>query len=49
MSDDAGVLIDMLTIIINQKLGATELSRMIFAFPTQTYGVIATLLPLFLK
>lgn len=49
MSDDAGVLIDMLTIIINQKLGATELSRMIFAFPTQTYGLIATLLPLFLK
>ncbi len=48
-SDQAGAYIDLLTIIINQKLGVKELSRMIFSFPTQTYGVIATLIPLFLK
>ena len=49
MSDDAGTYIDVLTIIINEKLGARELSRMIFSFPTPTYGLVATLLPLFLK
>lgn len=49
MSDQAGEYMDILTIIINQKLGAKELSKMIFSFPTQTYGVISTLLPLMLK
>ncbi|MBR1796497.1 MAG: NAD(P)/FAD-dependent oxidoreductase [Clostridiales bacterium] len=49
MSDDAGSYIDVLTIIINEKLGVKELSRMIFAFPTPTYGLISTLIPLFLK
>lgn len=48
-SDDAGVYLDLLTIIINQKLGIKELSKMIFAFPTQTYGLISSLIPLFLK
>ena len=48
-SDDAGSYIDMLTIIINQKLGAKELGGMIFSFPTPTYGLIATIMPLFLK
>lgn len=48
-SDQAGEYIDLLTIIINQKLGVKELSKMIFSFPTQTYGVVATLIPLFLK
>lgn len=48
-SDDAGVYIDMLTIIINKKLGARDLQKMIFAFPTQTYGLVSTLIPLFLK
>lgn len=48
-SDQAGEYIDLLTIIINQKLGIRELSKMIFSFPTQTYGVISTLMPLFLK
>ena len=48
-SDQAGEYIDLLTIIINQKLGIKELSKMIFSFPTQTYGVVATLIPLFLK
>ena len=48
-SDQAGEYIDLLTVIINQKLGVKELSKMIFSFPTQTYSVIATLIPLFLK
>ena len=48
-SDQAGEYIDLLTIIINQKLSIKELSKMIFSFPTQTYGVVATLIPLFLK
>lgn len=48
-SDQAGEYIDLLTIIINQKLGVKELSKMIFSFPTQTYSVVATLIPLFLK
>ena len=48
-SDDAGSYIDVLTLIINQKIGANELRGMIFAFPTPTYGLISTLIPLFLK
>lgn len=48
-SDQAGEYIDLLTIIINQKLGAKELSRMIFSFPTQTYGLVSSLIPLLLK
>ena len=48
-SDQAGEYVDLLTIVINRKLCAKELSAMIFSFPTQTYGVIASLIPLFLK
>lgn len=48
-SDDAGAYIDILTIIINQKLGVEDLQKMIFSFPTQTYGLISSLIPLFLK
>ena len=48
-SDDAGSYIDVLTLIINQKIGANELRGMIFSFPTPTYGLISTLIPLFLK
>ncbi|MBQ7371382.1 MAG: NAD(P)/FAD-dependent oxidoreductase [Blautia sp.] len=48
-SDDAGSYIDVLTLIINAKLGAAELGKMIFAFPTPTYGLISTLIPLFGK
>ncbi len=47
--DEAGSYIDVLTIIINQKLGAKELSRMVFSFPTPTYALISSLLPMFLK
>lgn len=49
LSDDAGAYIDILTIVINQKLGVKELQKMVFAFPTQTYGLMASLIPLFLK
>lgn len=48
-SDQAGEYIDLLAIIINQKLGVKELSKMIFSFPTQTYGLVSSLIPLFLK
>ena len=49
LSDDAGAYIDVLTLIINMKLGVRQLSKMIFAFPTQTYGLISSLIPLMLK
>lgn len=48
-SDEAGAYIDILTIIINQKLGVKDLQKMVFAFPTQTYGLVSSLIPLFLK
>ena len=38
--EDAGVYIDMITLIINKKLGVRDLGKMIFAFPTVTYGLI---------
>ena len=49
LSDDAGAYIDVLTLIINLKVGVRKLSKMIFAFPTQTYALISTLIPLLLK
>lgn len=48
-SDDAGAYIDVLTLIIQQKMGIKQLQKMIFSFPTQTYGLISSLIPLFLK
>ena len=48
-SDQAGEYIDMLTLIINQKTDVRELSKMIFSFPTTTYAVVSTLIPLMLK
>lgn len=48
-SDDAGSYIDVLTLIINKKMGVRDLGKMIFAFPTPTYGLISTLIPLFMK
>lgn len=48
-ADEAGEFIDLLTLIINQKLTSKELSKMIFSFPTQTYGLVSTLIPLMLK
>jgi len=49
LSDNAGSFIDFLTVIINQKLGIKELSKMIFSFPTPTYALVSSLMPLFLK
>lgn len=49
MSDEAGIYMDILTFIINEKMGVKELSKYIFAFPTTTYGLISSLMPLFLK
>lgn len=49
MSDDAGIYIDVLTLIINKKMGVKDLSKMIFSFPTPTYALISTIIPLFLK
>ncbi|MEE0873358.1 MAG: NAD(P)/FAD-dependent oxidoreductase [Ruminococcus sp.] len=43
---EAGTWIDFLTLIINKKMTGTELRNMIFAFPTQTYMLISTLIPL---
>lgn len=49
MSDEAGTYIDMLTLIINEKLTAKDLNKMIFAFPTPTYGLVASLIPLLME
>lgn len=49
ISDLAGEYIDLLTIIINTKLKAKDLAKMIFSFPTTTYALVSTLLPLMLK
>ena len=49
LSDQAGEYLDLLTIIINQKIKARDLSKMIFSFPTTTYGLVSSLLPLMLK
>ena len=46
--DQAGEYIDLLT-IINKKLKAKDLSSMIFSFPTTTYGLVSSLIPLMLK
>lgn len=37
IGSEAGTWIDFLTLVINTKLTATDISKMIFAFPTQTY------------
>ncbi len=49
LSDDAGSYLDLLTIIINEKIPVKRLSQMVFAFPTQTYGLVSSLIPLMLK
>lgn len=43
---EGGPWIDFLTLIINEKLTAADLHRMIFAFPTQTYMLVSALTPL---
>ena len=37
IGSEAGTWIDFLTLVINTRLTATDISKMIFAFPTQTY------------
>ena len=46
---EAGTWIDFLTLVINKKIGGEELRNMIFAFPTQTYMIASTLIPLLKK
>ena len=41
ISDDAGMFVDIITMIINKKMTADELNQMIFAFPTESYGLIS--------
>ena len=41
---EAGTWIDFLTLVINKKVTASELRMMIFAFPTQTYMLVDTLM-----
>lgn len=48
-SDQEGEYLDLLTIIINQKLKAKDLSKMIFSFPTTTYGLMSSLIPAMIK
>ena len=43
---EAGTWIDFLTLVINAKLTGAQLRSMIFAFPTQTYMLVSTLIPL---
>lgn len=43
---EGGTWIDFFTLIINKKMTATDLRGMIFAFPTQTYMLISTLIPM---
>lgn len=43
---EGGSWIDFLTLVINEKLTAADLHRMIFAFPTQTYMLMSALTPL---
>ena len=46
---DAGTWIDFLTLIINKKITAADLRSMIFAFPTHTYMLVNSLMPLLKK
>lgn len=46
---EAGTWIDFLTLVVNKKISGEELRNMIFAFPTQTYMIASTLIPLLKK
>ncbi|HEL1616032.1 TPA: NAD(P)/FAD-dependent oxidoreductase [Streptococcus suis] len=41
LGHEAGEMINLLTLIINQQLTATDLNRMIFAFPATTYALLS--------
>ena len=36
-----GMFVDIITLIINKKMTKEELNQMIFAFPTESYGLIS--------
>ena len=42
LGNEAGEMINLLTLMINQKVTAHELSQMIFAFPGTTSGLLST-------
>ena len=43
LSNEAGDLINFLTLVINKKITAKDLNQMIFAFPGTSSGLINTL------
>ena len=45
-TDEAAMMLDFLTLIINKKMTAMDLRQMIFAFPTQTYSLVSELIPM---
>ena len=45
-TSEAAMMLDFITLIINEKMTALDLRQMIFAFPTQTYSLISVLVPL---
>ncbi len=45
-SAEVAMVLDFLTLVINKKMTASDLSSKIFAFPTQTYQVVFALKPL---
>ena len=44
--NEGASLVNFVTFVINQKLSGKELDKMIFAFPTQSYGVYSLLAPM---
>ncbi len=46
---ETGSWLDFLTLIINKRISGEEIRNMIFAFPTQTYMIVSTLIPLMKK
>ena len=45
--DNAGMFIDVLTFMIGQKIKGEDLRKLIFAFPTETYGLLSPLSTMF--
>ncbi|HFU4024516.1 TPA: NAD(P)/FAD-dependent oxidoreductase [Streptococcus suis] len=44
LGHEAGEMVNLLTLIINQKLTAKDLNRMIFAFPATTYALLSNVI-----
>ena len=45
--DNAGMWVDLLTLIVGQKIKGEDLRKLIFAFPTETYGLLSPLSGMF--